>query len=595
MNGEGISAPFIRYPIGTSLMMAGILFVGLVAYPLLPVAPLPQVDFPTIQITAQLPGASPETMASSVAQPLERQFAQIPGIAQMTSTSYLGTATITIQFDLNRNIDGAANDVLAGINGAGGQLPKNLPTPPTYRKVNPADSPILLLSATSDSLPLTTVSDAVDAQLAQQISQISGVAQVTIGGQQKPSIRVQVDPAKLVAKGLSLEDVRNQIAIATVDSPKGNIDGVKRAYTIYANDQMLDSKDWNDVIVAYRNGGPLRIRDIGEAVTGPEDAKQAAWANGQRGVFLVVYKQPGANVIDTVDKIKALLPRLVAGIPAAIKIGVISDRTQTIRAAVEDVQFTLLLTILLVIMVIFVFLRSFWATVIPAVTVPLGLLGACALMWVFGYTLDNLSLMALTIAVGFVVDDAIVVLENITRYIEAGEKPLTAAFKGSSEIGFTILSISISLVAVLIPLLLMGGIIGRLFREFAVTLAMTIFVSMVVALTLTPMMCSRFLRPHSDHQEHGRFYQWSERAFDGMLHAYERGLDRAISWRRTTLVIFFATLALSIYLFMIIPKGFFPQQDIGLITATSEASQDISFASMVKQQEALGAIVQADP
>ncbi|MGC1665233.1 MAG: efflux RND transporter permease subunit, partial [Bradyrhizobium sp.] len=595
MNGEGISAPFIRYPIGTSLMMAGILFVGLVAYPLLPVAPLPQVDFPTIQITAQLPGASPETMASSVAQPLERQFAQIPGIAQMTSTSYLGTATITIQFDLNRNIDGAANDVLAGINGAGGQLPKNLPTPPTYRKVNPADSPILLLSATSDSLPLTTVSDAVDAQLAQQISQISGVAQVTIGGQQKPSIRVQVDPAKLVAKGLSLEDVRNQIAIATVDSPKGNIDGAKRAYTIYANDQMLDSKDWNDVIVAYRNGGPLRIRDIGEAVTGPEDAKQAAWANGQRGVFLVVYKQPGANVIDTVDKIKALLPRLVAGIPAAIKIGVISDRTQTIRAAVEDVQFTLLLTILLVIMVIFVFLRSFWATVIPAVTVPLGLLGACALMWVFGYTLDNLSLMALTIAVGFVVDDAIVVLENITRYIEAGEKPLTAAFKGSSEIGFTILSISISLVAVLIPLLLMGGIIGRLFREFAVTLAMTIFVSMVVALTLTPMMCSRFLRPHSDHQEHGRFYQWSERAFDGMLHAYERGLDRAISWRRTTLVIFFGTLALSIYLFMIIPKGFFPQQDIGLITATSEASQDISFASMVKQQEALGAIVQADP
>jgi hydrophobic/amphiphilic exporter-1 (mainly G- bacteria), HAE1 family len=595
MNGEGISAPFIRYPIGTSLMMAGILFVGLVAYPLLPVAPLPQVDFPTIQVTAQLPGASPETMASSVAQPLERQFAQIPGIAQMTSTSYLGTATITIQFDLNRNIDGAANDVLAGINGAGGQLPKNLPTPPTYRKVNPADSPILLLSATSDSLPLTTVSDSVDAQLAQQISQISGVAQVTIGGQQKPSIRIQVDPAKLVAKGLSLEDVRNQIAIATVDSPKGNIDGTRRAYTIYANDQMLDSKDWNDVIVAYRNGGPLRIRDIGQAVTGPEDAKQAAWANGQRGVFLVVYKQPGANVIDTVDKIKALLPRLVAGIPAAIKISLISDRTQTIRAAVEDVQFTLLVTIALVIMVIFVFLRSFWATVIPAVTVPLALLGACALMWVFGYTLDNLSLMALTIAVGFVVDDAIVVLENITRYIEEGEKPLAAALKGSSEIGFTILSISISLVAVLIPLLLMGGIIGRLFREFAVTLAMTIFVSMVVALTLTPMMCSRFLRPHSEGRQHGRFYQWSERAFDGMLRSYERGLDRAISWRRTTLVIFFVTLALSVYLFVIIPKGFFPQQDIGLITATSEASQDISFASMVKQQEALGAIVQADP
>ena len=556
----GISAPFIRYPIGTSLMMAGILFVGLVAYPLLPVAPLPQVDFPTIQITATLPGASPETMASSVAQPLERQFAQIPGIAQMTSTSYLGTASVTIQFDLNRSIDGAANDVQGGINAASGQLPKNLPSPPTYRKVNPADSPILLLSASSDTLPLTTVSDAVDAQLAQQISQISGVAQVVIGGQQKPSIRVQVDPAKLVAKGLSLEDVRNQIAITTVDSPKGNIDGETRAYTIYANDQMLDSKDWNDVIVAYRNGGPLRIRDIGRAVTGPEDAKQAAWANGKRGVFLVVYKQPGANVIDTVDKIKSLLPRLVAAIPPAIQINVISDRTQTIRAAVEDVQFTLLLTIVLVVMVIFVFLRSFWATVIPTVTVPLALLGACALMWVFGYTLDNLSLMALTIAVGFVVDDAIVMLENITRYIEEGEKPLAAAFKGSSEIGFTIMSISISLVAVLIPLLLMGGIIGRLFREFAVTLTMTIFVSMVVSLTLTPMMASRFLRAHGE-TKHGRFYQWSENAFDAMLHAYERGLDIAMRWRLTTLMIFFATLGLSIYLFVIIPKGFFPQQD----------------------------------
>ena len=590
----GISAPFIRYPIGTSLLMAGILFVGLVAYPLLPVAPLPQVDFPTIQITATLPGASPETMASSVAQPLERQFAQIPGIAQMTSTSYLGTAAVTIQFDLNRSIDGAANDVQGAINAAAGQLPKNLPSPPTYRKVNPADSPILLLSATSDSLPLTTVSDAVDAQLAQQISQISGVAQVTIGGQQKPSVRIQVDPAKLVAKGLSLEDVRNQIAITTVDSPKGNIDGATRAYTIYANDQLLDSKDWNDVIVAYRNGGPLRIRDIGQAVTGPEDAKQAAWANGTRGVFLVIYKQPGANVIDTVDKIKSMLPRLVAAIPPAIKIQVISDRTQTIRAAVSDVQFTLLLTIALVVMVIFLFLRSFWATVIPAVTVPLALLGACALMWIFGYTLDNLSLMALTIAVGFVVDDAIVMLENITRYIEEGEKPLAAAFKGASEIGFTIVSISVSLVAVLIPLLLMGGIIGRLFREFAVTLAMTIFVSMVVSLTLTPMMASRFLRAHGE-TSHGRFYQWSERAFDRLLHGYQRGLDLALRWRLTTLAIFFATLALSIYLFIIIPKGFFPQQDVGLITATSEAAQDISFAAMVQKQETLGKIVQADP
>ncbi|GIQ76717.1 efflux RND transporter permease subunit [Bradyrhizobium sp. ma5] len=591
---DGISAPFIRFPIGTSLLMAGILFVGLVAYPLLPVAPLPQVDFPTIQITATLPGGSPETMASSVAQPLERQFAQIPGIAQMTSTSYLGTASVTIQFDLNRSIDGAANDVQAAINAASGQLPKNLPSPPTYRKVNPADAPIMLLSATSDTLPLTTVSDSVDAQLAQQISQISGVAQVIIGGQQKPSVRVQIDPAKLVAKGVSLEDVRAAINIATVDSPKGNIDGATRAYTIYANDQLLTAEPWNDVIIAYRNGGPLRIRDIGQAVTGPEDAKQAAWANGKRGVFLVVFKQPGANVIDTVDKIKAALPRLVAAIPPAVKIEVISDRTTTIRAAVEDVQFTLLLTIFLVVMVIFAFLRSFWATVIPAVTVPLALLGACALMWIFGYTLDNLSLMALTIAVGFVVDDAIVMLENISRYIEEGERPMAAAFKGSKEIGFTIVSISISLVAVLIPLLLMGGIIGRLFREFAVVLAMTIFVSMFVSLTLTPMMASRFLRAHNE-ERHGRLYKLSERGFDAMLRGYQSGLDLALRWKFTTLMIFFATLALSVYMFVIIPKGFFPQQDVGLITATSEANQDISFAEMKGKQEELSKIVMQDP
>ena len=591
---ESISAPFIRYPIATSLLMAGILFVGLVAYPLLPVAPLPQVDFPTIQVSAALPGGSPETMAASVAQPLERQLAQIPGIAQMTSTSSLGSTAVTIQFDLNRSIDGAANDVQGAINAASGQLPKNLPTPPTYRKVNPADSPVLLLSATSDSLPLIKVSDAVDAQLGQQISQISGVAQVFIGGQQKPSIRVQIDPAKLVAKGLSLEDIRNQIAATTVDSPKGNIDGATRAYTIYANDQLLDPDAWNDVIIAYRNGGPLRIRDIGKAIAGPEDMKQAAWADGKRGVFLVIFKQPGANVIDTVDKIKAQLPRLIAAIPPAIKIKIISDQTLTIRAAVEDVQFTLLITIILVIMVIFIFLRSAWATIIPSVTVPLALLGACSLMWVFGYTLDNLSLMALTIAVGFVVDDAIVMLENITRYIEQGEQPRAAAFKGASEIGFTIVSISISLVAVLIPLLLMGGIIGRLFREFAVTLSMAIFVSLVVSLTLTPMMASRFLRAHSE-VKHGRFYRWSERAFDGMLQRYERVLDLALRWSKTTLVIFFATLALSVYLFIIIPKGFFPQQDNGFLNATSEAAQDISFADMKRHQEELSEIVQADP
>jgi hydrophobic/amphiphilic exporter-1 (mainly G- bacteria), HAE1 family len=592
---ESISAPFIRYPIATSLLMAGILFVGLVAYPQLPVAPLPQVDFPTIQVSATLPGASPETMATSVAQPLERQFAQIPGITQMTSTSSLSSTSVTIQFDLNRSIDAATNDVLGGINAAGGQLPKSLPTPPTYRKVNPADSPILLLSMTSDTLPVTEVDDYADNQMAQQISQISGVAQVTIGGQQKPAVRIQIDPAKLVAKGLSLEDVRNQIALATVDNAKGNVDGGTRSFTIYANDQLLRAKDWNDVIVAYRNGGPLRVRDIGTAIAGPEDAKQVAWANGKRGVFLVVFKQPGANVIDTVDKIKAQLPRLIASIPPTIKVTLISDRTQTIRAAVTDVQFTLLLTIFLVVMVIFVFLRTVWATIIPSVTVPLALLGACALMWIFGYTLDNLSLMALTISVGFVVDDAIVVLENITRYIEEGEKPYAAALKGAGEIGFTIVSISVSLVAVLIPLLLMGGIIGRLFREFSITLSMAIFVSMVVSLTLTPMMASRFLKAHSEEAPHGRIYLWSERCFDALLHAYELGLDLVLRWRLTTLLVFFATVALSGYLFVVIPKGFFPQQDTGLITAITEAGQDVSFVEMTRIQEEIGRIVQADP
>ena len=537
----GISAPFIRLPIATSLLMVGVLFVGLVAYLHLPVAPLPQVDFPTIQVSANLPGASADTMASAVAQPLETQFAQIPGVSQMTSTSVVGSSAITIQFNLERSIDAAANDVQAAINAASGQLPKNLPSPPTYRKVNPADSPILLLGATSDTLPLTEVDDNVETKFAQQISQISGVAQVLIGGQQKPAIRVQLDPAKLVAKGLSLEDVRTPLSIATVDNPKGTIRGQTRSYTIYTNDQLTQSKDWNDVIVAYRNGAPLRVRDIGQAVTGPQDTTQAAWADGKPGIVLVIFKQPGANVIETVDKIKEMIPRLRATMPPAINIFTLSDRTQTIRAAIEDVQFTLLITIILVVLVIFVFLRSLWATIIPSITVPLALLGACALMWMFGYSLDNLSLMALTIAVGFVVDDAIVMLENITRYVEQGEEPLKAALRGSREIAFTIVSISISLVAVLIPLLLMGGIIGRLFREFAVTLAMTIFVSAFVSLTLTPMMASRFLRPPKE-AHHGKLYAWSERAFDALLHAYERGLDIVLRHQLPTLIVFFLLL-----------------------------------------------------
>jgi hydrophobic/amphiphilic exporter-1 (mainly G- bacteria), HAE1 family len=590
----GISAPFIRHPIATSLLMIGVLFVGLVAYPRLPVAPLPQVDFPTIQISASLPGASPDTMASAVAQPLETQFAQIPGVAQMTSTSVLGSSSINIQFDLERNIDAGANDVQAAINAASGQLPKNLPSPPTYRKVNPADAPILLLGATSDTLPLTEIDDNIETKLAQQISQISGVAQVLIGGQQKPAIRIQLDPAKLVAKGLSLEDVRAPLSITTVDNPKGTIMGPTRSFTIYTNDQLTQSKDWNDVVVAYRNGAPLRVRDIGQAVTGPQDTTQAGWADGKRGMVLVIFKQPGANVIDTVDKIMAQLPRLRATMPPAIKIFTLSDRTQTIRAAVKDVQFTLLVTIALVVMVIFIFLRSLWATIIPSITVPLALLGACGLMWFAGYSLDNLSLMALTIAVGFVVDDAIVMLENITRYVEEGETPFAAALKGSREIAFTIVSISVSLVAVLIPLLLMGGIMGRLFREFSVTLAMTIFVSAVVSLTLTPMMASRFLKPPKE-AHHGRLYAWSERAFDALLRGYERGLDVVLRHRFITLCVFFATVGLSVYLFTIIPKGFFPQQDIGLITGIAEAAQDISPTDMQRHLEALSKVVRDDP
>jgi HAE1 family hydrophobic/amphiphilic exporter-1 len=593
MNG-GISSWFIRNPIATSLIMIGVLFVGGVVYPRLPVAPLPQVDFPTIQVSASLPGASPETMASAVAQPLETQFAQTPRVAQMTSTSALGSTAITIQFDLDRNIDAAANDVQAAINAASGQLPKTLPTPPTYRKVNPADSPILLLGATSDTLPLTEVDDNIETKLAPQISQISGVALVSIGGQQKPAIRIQLDPAKLVAKGLSLEDVRTPLSVTTVDNPKGTIMGPTRSFTIYTNDQLIRSKDWNDVVVAYRNGAPLRVRDIGQAVTGPQDITQAAWADGKRGLVLVIYKQPGANVIDTVEKIRDELPRLQANMPPAIKIFTLSDRTQTIRAAVKDVQFTLLLTVALVVMVIFIFLRNLWATIIPSITVPLALLGACALMWFANYSLDNLSLMALTIAVGFVVDDAIVMLENITRYVEEGEEPFAAALRGSREIAFTIVSISISLIAALIPLLLMGGIIGRLFREFAVTLSMAIVVSAFVSLTLTPMMASRFLKPPKQ-EHHGRLYALSERGLEAMLWAYERGLDVVLKFRLITLCAFFATVALSVYLFVIIPKGFFPQQDIGLITGVSEAAQDVSPAAMMSHQQALGEVVLKDP
>jgi hydrophobe/amphiphile efflux-1 (HAE1) family protein len=590
----GISTPFIRRPIATSLLMAGVLMIGAVAYPLLPVAPLPQVDFPTIQVTAQLPGADPVTMASSVTAPLERQFAQIPGVTQMTSSSTLGNSAITVQFDLNRNIDGAAQDIQTAINAAGGQLPKTLPSPPTYRKVNPADAPILVLALHSDALPITVVDDYAENILVQNISQIPGVAQVSVNGQQKPAVRIQVDPEKLASMGLGLEDVRAVIANATTDSPKGSIDGATRTFTIYDNDQLLSAEPWNDVILTYRNGAPVRIRDIGRAVDGAENNKIAAWANGKPAILLAVLKQPGANVIETVDRIKALLPQLQAAIPTAVKVDVLSDRTTTIRASVGDVQFTLILTVVLVVFVIFIFLRSFWATAIPSVTVPLALIGSFALMYPLGYSLDNLSLMGLSIAIGFVVDDAIVMLENIERHVDEGLSPVAAADKGSGEIGFTIVSISLSLVAVFIPLLLMGGIVGRVFREFAVTVTMTILVSAFVALTLTPVMGARFLRPKTS-VRHGRLYLLSERAFDVMLAGYRRSLDVALRHRFITLLVFIGTVALSVYLFVIIPKGFFPQQDTGLILGTSEAAQDVSFAEMKRYQLALAAVVAADP
>jgi Cation/multidrug efflux pump len=590
----GVSGPFIRRPIGTSLLMLGLVFVGAVAYPFLPVAPLPQVDFPTIQVSAALPGASPETMASSVAQPLERQFAQIPGVLQITSTSTLGATGVTVQFELSRNIDAAAQDIQAGINAASGQLPKNLPNAPIYRKVNPADAPILIISVGSDTLPLADVDNNADTKLAQQISQMPGIAQINIGGEQKPAIRVQIDPARLAAKGLSLEDIREKIGVSTVDSPKGSINGETRSFTIYSNDQLALADQWNDVIVAYRNGAPIRIRDIGQAVNGPEDALKAAWANGRRAVLLIVFKQPGANVIEAVDRVRAELPRLQAALPPSIKVDILSDRTQTIRASVTDVQLTLLLTIALVVMVIFLFLRTLWATLIPSVTVPLALLGTAAMMYVLGYSLDNLSLMALTISVGFVVDDAIVMTENIVRHLESGMTPLQAALKGSGEIGFTIVSISLSLVAVFIPLLLMEGVVGRLFREFAVTVTLTIAISALVSLTLAPMLASRFLKDEK-HARHGRLYMLLEGVFDRILRTYERRLDWVLQHSFLTLLVFGVTVGASIYLFMIIPKGFFPQQDTGLITGISETRQDVSFQKMSQIQQALGKIVAADP
>ncbi len=589
-----VSEVFVRRPIATSLLMAALALVGIVSFPLLPVAPLPQVDFPTIQVTATLPGASPEVVGDTVATPLERQFGQIAGVSQMTSVSSIGTTVITLQFDLNRNIDAAAQDVQAAITAAAPQLPKNLSTPPTYKKSNPADSPILILAARSNTIPLTQVDDFAENVVGEQISQIAGVAEVNIGGQQRPAIRVQVDPAKLAARQLTLEDVRNALTNATTDAAKGTLYGRQQSFYIAANDQLTVAKDYENVIIAYRNGAPVRIRDVGRSIDGPQDVTLGALEGNQPSVMLIVYKQPGANVINTVDDIKVALKNLSALIPPGVHLDTILDRTQTIRASVKDVEFTLALTCCLVVLVILLFLRSIHATLIPGAAVPLSLLGATAVIYLGGFSLDNLSLMAFTIAVGFVVDDAIVVVENIFRHLEAGTTPIQSAIKGAREIGFTVISISISLIAVFIPLLLMSGIVGRLFHEFAITVIAAILCSVVVSLTLTPMLCSRFLVSEHD-REHGRLYRVIEWGFDGILGGYRRGLDVVLRHQFLTLLVFLATVAATGFMFVYIPKGFFPTQDTGLIKGIAEAAQDVSPQKMAKLEDDLAKVIARDP
>ncbi|MCP3368016.1 efflux RND transporter permease subunit [Bradyrhizobium cajani] len=589
-----LSAPFILRPIATALLMAGLLLLGLAAYPLLPVGALPNVNYPTIQISAQLPGADPGTIASSLATPLEQQLSQIPGVTQLTSSSALGVAQLTVQFELSRTVDSAAVDVLAAINAASPFLPPNIPYPPTIRKVNPAETPIMLIALTSDSLPLTTVDAYAENILLPKISQVPGVGLVGIGGQQKPAIRIRVNPQALAARGIGLEDVRNVIAGANVDLPKGTLNSPRVTYTLNTNDQLLKPAAYEDLIIAYRNGSPVRLRDVGTAIEAPENDLLAGWYGKDPAIILAVQRVPGANVIETVDRVKKLLPQLQASVPPAIKVTIAADRTATIRAAVSDVQFTLLLTVELVVMVIFLFLRNFWATIIPAITVPLALIGTFAVLYVLGYSLDNLSLMALSIAVGFVVDDAVVVIENIVRHLEQGMTPMQAALKGSSEIGFTIVSITLSLIAVFIPLFLMGGYVGKLFQEFAITITASLLLSLIISLTLTPMMCARLLKDES-RRKHGRLYLLFERGFDSLLALYARGLRVVLRHRFTTLLVMLSTVALTGYLYVVIPKGFFPQQDTGQIVGITEAAQDISFPAMSERQQAIVGILSKDP
>jgi len=589
------SRQFILRPVATTLLMAAILLVGVVAYVQLPVSALPEVDYPTIEVVTFYPGASPDVVASSVTAPLERQFGQVPGLNQMTSTSSGGSSVITMQFALSLNIDVAEQEVQAAINAAQTYLPPGLPAPPIYSKSNPADAPILTLALTSKTIPLSQVEDLADTRLAQKISQLPGIGLVSIVGGQKPAVRIQANPTALSAYGLNLEDLRTALTQTSINQAKGNFDGPKQSYLIDGNDQLMSSQDYNNsVVVAYQNGAPVMLKDVAQAVDGVENTKQAAWMNHVPAVLVNIQRQPGANIIQVVDRIKSRLPQLRSTLPSSVEVTVLTDRTNTIRASVQDIQFELMLTVALVVMVIFVFLRNLAATIIPSVAVPLSLVGTFAVMYLLGYSVNNLTLMALTISTGFVVDDAIVMIENIVRYIEQGDKPLEAALKGAEQIGFTIISLTISLVAVLIPLLFMGDIVGRLFGEFAVTLAVTILVSAVVSLTLTPMMCSRFLREKSK-QSHGRLYQWSERVFQSVIDFYGRTLKWILNHQTVTLLVAAGTLALTIGLYIIVPKGFFPVQDTGVIQGISQAPAVTSFAAMVQKQQALAEVILGDP
>ncbi len=589
-----ISAPFIRRPVATSLLTLALLLAGGLAYSRLPVAPLPQVEYPVINVGAGLPGASPETMASSVATPLERQFGRIAGINQMTSTSQLGSTNITLQFDLNRNIDAAARDVQAAINAARGQLPANLPSNPNYRKVNPADAPIMILSMTSSVQTLPQMYDAGDSILAQKIAQLEGVGQVFVGGGAQPAVRIEANPTALGQYGISLEQVRTALGNANANTPKGGLADQNSAWTIAATDQIKQADEYRPLIVAYNNGSPVRLSDVSTVKDAVADIRTAGLSDGQPAVLIIIFRQPGANIIDTVDRLYKQLPTLQASIPPSIHIGVVMDRTTTIRASVSDVEKTLLVSIALVVMVVFLFLRKISATIIPSISVPLSLVGTFGVMYLLGYSLDNLSLMALTISTGFVVDDAIVVIENITRHIEDGMRPYDAAMRGSREIGFTVLSMSTSLVAVFIPILLMGGLVGRLFREFAVTLSIAIAVSLLVSLTTTPMMCAKFLRSEGD-KAHGWFYRTSDRFFDWMLETYRRGLMWVLRHQPLMIVITVLAVALNIFLYIVVPKGFFPQQDTGRLGGGIQAEQDISFAAMRQKLVQYVEIVHQDP